>query len=94
MQAQLIESWTKIFQSQKILSERAVVQLSDAQLFQTALPNSNSVAVIMRHMAGNMRSRWTDFLDTDGEKHDRNRESEFDAAPEPHETLMKKWEEG
>jgi len=91
---QLIESWTKVFRSQEQLAQRAIDQLSDAQLFETALPDSNSVAVIMRHMAGNMRSRWTDFLSADGEKPGRNRESEFATAPEPRESLMANWEDG
>ncbi len=94
MHAVLIDSWIKVFESQRTLAERAIEQLTDEQLFQRALGDSNSVGVIMRHMAGNMNSRWTDFLETDGEKPNRNRESEFDAAPEPRETLMKKWEKG
>ena len=90
----MIESWIKIFESQKRLAERAIDQLSDEQLFQSALTGSNSVGVIMRHMAGNMRSRWTNFLDSDGEKPDRHRETEFDTDSEPREALMKKWEDG
>jgi Protein of unknown function (DUF1572) len=94
MHAQFIKSWTKVFRSQKQLAQRAIDQLSDAQLFEAALPDANSVAVIMRHMAGNMRSRWTDFLNADGEKPDRNRESEFAITPEPRESLMANWEDG
>jgi hypothetical protein len=67
---------------QKLLGEGAIAQLSDEQFFATLDRESNSVAIIMKHMAGNMRSRFTDFLTTDGEKPDRNRDQEFviDAA--------------
>ena len=54
----------------------------------------NSIAIIVKHMAGNMRSRWTNFLTTDGEKPDRNRDSEFTDAPASREALMKIWEDG
>lgn len=94
MHALLIDSWIKIFESQRKLAEGAIEQLTDEQLFERALRDSNSVGVIMRHMAGNMNSRWTGFLESDGEKPDRNRESEFDATPEPREALMRKWENG
>lgn len=94
MHSELIESWSRVFVSQKLLAERAIAQLTDAQLFETAFPNSNSVAVIMRHMAGNMRSRWTDFLEADGEKANRNRETEFGTAVEPRESLLRKWDDG
>ena len=54
----------------------------------------NSIATIVKHMAGNMRSRWTDFLNTDGEKPDRQRDSEFEAPPASREALMQLWEQG
>jgi hypothetical protein len=54
-----------------------MVQVTDEQLFAVLDPEMNSVALIVKHMAGNMRSRWTDFLSSDGEKPDRNRDSEF-----------------
>jgi hypothetical protein len=57
-------------------------------------PESNSIAIIVKHLAGNMRSRWTDFLTTDGEKPDRNRDSEFDAPPATRAALMELWEAG
>jgi hypothetical protein len=63
--------------SQKDLAERAIVQTSDDDLRRPLDPHTNSVAVIMKHMAGNMLSRWTDFLSSDGEKPDRNRDGEF-----------------
>lgn len=71
-----------------------MAQVTDAQL-QTALDSeSNSIAVIVKHLAGNMRSRWTDFLTTDGEKPDRNRDSEFEAPPATRAALMELWESG
>ena len=65
------------FQSQRQLADRAIVQLSDDQLHKALDPETNSIAVVMKHLAGNMLSRWTDFLATDGEKPWRNRDSEF-----------------
>jgi hypothetical protein len=65
------------FRKLQDLNERAVAQVSDKDLFATLDEASNSIAIIMKHMAGNMRSRWTDFLISDGEKPDRNRDTEF-----------------
>jgi hypothetical protein len=67
----------KIFRNNKRLAERAMAQLSDEELFAAIDAESNSVAVIVKHLAGNMRSRWTDFLTADGEKPGRDRDSEF-----------------
>jgi uncharacterized damage-inducible protein DinB len=78
----------------KKLTEKALVQLSDEQLNQQIDPESNSVAVIVRHMAGNMRSRWTDFLTTDGEKPDRMRDQEFEETRPSRAALMAEWEDG
>ena len=61
----------------KKLAEKGIAQLNDEEFFVTLDEESNSVAVIMKHMAGNMFSRWTDFLTSDGEKPDRNRDMEF-----------------
>ncbi len=63
-----------LFRYYKTLSERAMAQVSDEQLFATLDDETNSIAVIVKHMAGNMRSRWTDFLTSDGEKPTRNRD--------------------
>jgi hypothetical protein len=83
-----------IFRQFKRLADAAIAQLSDEQL-QTAIdPESNSVAIIVKHMAGNMRSRWTDFLTTDGEKPDRNRDSEFEEPPTTRTDLLSFWEDG
>ena len=78
----------------KKLAERAMAQVPDEKFFTTLDDESNSIAVIVKHMTGNMRSRWTDFLTTDGEKPNRNRDSEFvDPAP-TREALLRDWEEG
>jgi hypothetical protein len=70
-----------LFQYYKKLAERAMDQVSDEQLSAVLDEDANSIAIIVKHMAGNMRSRWTDFLTTDGEKPDRNRDSEFVDPP-------------
>lgn len=59
-------------------ADRSIAQVSDAQLFDTLDPDANSIALLMKHVAGNMRSRWTDFLTADGEKPDRQRDGEFE----------------
>lgn len=78
----------------KTLAERALPQVSEADLFNPPGEESNSIAVVMKHMAGNMRSRWTNFLTTDGEKPDRNRDAEFVDPPDTLAALMAMWEEG
>jgi hypothetical protein len=80
---------------QKTLAERAIDQIDEQQLFATLGEESNSIAIIMKHMAGNMRSRWTDFLTTDGEKPDRARDTEFENDPRTtRATVMAWWEDG
>jgi Protein of unknown function (DUF1572) len=76
------------------MAEKAMDQVTDAELKQALDPESNSIAVIVKHMAGNMRSRWTDFLTTDGEKPDRDRDSEFEAPPSTRAALLETWESG
>ena len=83
-----------VFRQCKRLGEKAMAQCADDALFRTLDPESNSIAIIVKHMAGNMRSRWTDFLTTDGEKPDRNRDSEFLEPPATRESLMASWDEG
>ena len=78
----------------KGLSDRAMAQIADEHLFELLDDESNSIAVIVKHMAGNMRSRWTDFLTTDGEKPDRNRDTEFEDPPATREALLAVWETG
>jgi hypothetical protein len=85
----------RVFRQYKELGERAMDQLQPAQLVATLDAESNSVAVIVRHLAGNMRSRWTDFLTTDGEKPDRDRDSEFELDPTTTPAAVRRWwEEG
>ena len=79
----------------KIQAEKAVEQMDDAQLVALIDPDANSVALIMKHLAGNMRSRWTDFLTSDGEKPDRDRDSEFEPGDDDsRQRLMAVWEDG
>jgi len=72
----------------------AIAQVADEQLFASPDPETNSIAITMKHMAGNMRSRWRDFLTTDGEKPDRRRDTEFEDPPATREALMATWEAG
>ncbi len=78
----------------KMLAERAMDQVADQHLFATLDDEANSIAIIVKHMTGNMRSRWTDFLTTDGEKPDRNRDGEFVDPPATRAALMADWENG
>jgi hypothetical protein len=79
----------------KAQADRAVAQVSDEHLSAVLDPESNSIATIMKHVAGNMRSRWTDFLTSDGEKPDRNRDAEFElAATDTREHVLGLWEQG
>jgi len=83
-----------LFRYYKNLAERAMAQSPDAALFTTLDAESNSIAVIVKHMSGNMRSRWRDFLTTDGEKPDRNRDTEFEEPPKTRAELLELWERG
>ena len=78
----------------KQTAERAMAQVADEHLFATLDPESNSIAIIVKHMTGNMRSRWTDFLTSDGEKPDRDRDSEFEEPPATREAVLAAWEAG
>jgi Protein of unknown function (DUF1572) len=89
-----VEDSVGIFRYYKKLAERAMEQVSDEQLFLTLDEESNSIAVIVKHMAGNMRSRWTDFLTSDGEKPGRDRDAEFSNPPATREALLELWEDG
>lgn len=82
------------FHKIKKLADKAIAQLSDEQLHVKIDEESNSVAIIMRHMAGNMRSRWTDFLTSDGEKPDRRRDQEFEDVTGTRAELQAEWEAG
>ena len=89
-----LEDSIAVFRQYKKLAEAALAQVTDAQLFEAIDGESNSIAIVMKHMAGNMRSRWTDFLTSDGEKPDRDRDSEFVVPPDTRAKLMNLWEEG
>jgi hypothetical protein len=83
-----------LFRYYENLAERAMAQAESEHLFAVLDGEMNSVAIIIKHMAGNMRSRWTDFLTTDGEKPDRNRDSEFIEPAATRDALLVQWEDG
>jgi Protein of unknown function (DUF1572) len=83
-----------LFRFYKRLGDRAIEQCPDEGLFATLDAESNSIATIVKHLAGNMRSRWTDFLTSDGEKPDRNRDTEFEDPPKTRAELVAMWERG
>jgi hypothetical protein len=89
-----LEDSLVLFRQSKKLAERAMEQVDAEQLFTPLDPETNSIAVIVKHLSGNMRSRWTDFLTTDGEKPDRNRDAEFVDPPLTREALLETWEDG
>lgn len=82
------------FRQYKRMCERAAAQVSDRDFFAALGDGENSIAVVMKHLAGNHRSRWRDFLTTDGEKRDRDREGEFSAEGETRGSIEALWEEG
>jgi hypothetical protein len=82
------------FQSQKRLADGAIAQTSDDNLHEALDPNTNSIAVIMKHVAGNLLSRWTDFLTTDGDKPTRDRDSEFNDDFANRAAILEQWKRG
>lgn len=89
-----LDSARKLFRYYKAQGEKAIAQLDDAQINQRPNEASNSIALIVHHLNGNMLSRWTDFLTTDGEKPTRNREAEFEEGYPDKKTLLEAWEQG
>jgi hypothetical protein len=89
-----VEDSLTLFRYYKGLAERAMDQVTDEQLLAALDEESNSIGILVKHMAGNMRSRWTDFLTSDGEKPDRVRDSEFVDPPATREALLTVWETG
>ena len=89
-----LEDSLAVFRYYKTLAERAMAQVTDEQLVAVLDSEMNSISQIVKHMAGNMRSRWTDFLTSDGEKPDRNRDSEFEDPPATRQALLALWEQG
>lgn len=92
--ASYVKDSLDLFRYYKKLAERAIAQCPDEGLFATLDAESNSIAIIVKHMSGNMRSRWMNFLTTDGEKPDRNRDTEFEAPPQTRAELLALWEKG
>lgn len=82
------------FANQRQLAEKAIAQLSDEHLFALLDAEANSIAIIMKHVGGNLHSRWTDFLTTDGEKPDRKRDEEFIAVTDTRASVTILWERG
>jgi hypothetical protein len=89
-----IKDAVAIFQQYQNLGERAIAQCPDDRLTATLDTESNSIAILVKHLAGNMRSRWTDFLTSDGEKPERDRDSEFEAPPATRAELVAVWRSG
>ncbi len=89
-----LEDVLALFRQYKALTEKAIAQVNDEQLTAVLDNEMNSIAQTVKHMAGNMRSRWTDFLTTDGEKPDRNRDSEFIEPATTRQAMMAQWEAG
>ena len=89
-----LEDAAKVFRGLKKLADGAAAQVTDEEFFRAIDAESNSVALIMKHMAGNRRSRWTDFLTSDGEKPDRRRDSEFESEGEDRAAIEARWEAG
>lgn len=87
-----VKDATDVFRMYKRLGDRAMKQMPDDALFAALDAESNSIAIIVKHVSGNLRSRWTDFLISDGEKPDRDRDSEFEAPPKTRAELMDLWE--
>ncbi len=94
MNIQYMESALRQFKMYKQLGEKAIAQMSDDSLNWQANADSNSVANIVKHLHGNMLSRWTDFLTTDGEKEWRKRDEEFEPEQLGRAALVSQWEEG
>jgi hypothetical protein len=82
------------FRRQKELAERALAQIDDDDFFRTIDAESNSIAIIVKHVGGNLKSRWTNFLTTDGEKPDRDRDGEFIVREHGRSAVMETWESG
>lgn len=89
-----LEETHSLFQMYKRMAESAMAQVSEADLVRQLDGEPNSIAIIAKHIAGNLRSRWTDFFTTDGEKPDRRRDSEFEDPARSREEMMAFWDAG
>ncbi len=94
MKENYLQSTRKQFQYYKLLGQKTFEQLHEKDLFWQFNPESNSIAIIVNHLSGNMKSRWTDFLKTDGEKEWRDRDTEFEDVIQTKAELVEKWEAG
>lgn len=98
MEASFLKLTITQFKQQKALADKAIAQLNDKDLLIEPKEDANSIAIVMKHLSGNMISRWTDFLTTDGEKANRNRDEEFEVATNAGEKeiedLKQQWEKG
>jgi hypothetical protein len=90
----LLSDMLREFANQRQLAERAMQQIDDDHFFHALGAEENSIAIIAKHVGGNLRSRWTDFLTTDGEKPDRDRDGEFETQAESRQAIMDVWERG
>ena len=89
-----LESISKQFQYYQLLGEQTFEQLTELELLQSINAESNSIAIIVNHISGNMKSRWTNFLTEDGEKNWRNRDREFESVITSEDMMLKEWQEG
>jgi Protein of unknown function (DUF1572) len=94
LESNYIESSKKQFSQYKTIGEKAIEQIPEEKIYWQYNPESNSIAIIVKHMAGNMLSRFTDFFASDGEKPWRNRDSEFENEKLSREDLMTDWNDG
>ncbi len=94
MAHQFLESAIRQFERYKQLAEKSFAQVNDDALFRQYNENSNSIGTIVKHLRGNMKSRWTDFLNSDGEKDWRNRDSEFENDINSRQEMLQQWNEG
>jgi len=94
METAILVTTRKQFEYYKLIGEKTMAQLTEEQLFWQYNKESNSIAMVVQHLVGNMRSRWTDFMTTDGEKEWRNRDAEFEQVFASKEALLLQWEQG
>ncbi len=94
METDYLSSVQKQFEYYKFLGDKTIDQVPEEKLFWQYNEESNSIAIIVKHLSGNMKSRWTDFFTTDGEKESRNREAEFDNDIYTKEEVLKAWNDG
>lgn len=94
MEQNYLESTKKVFQYYRNLGQKAIQQCPEQDLFTIPTNQSNSISIIVKHLHGNMLSRWTDFLDSDGEKETRDRDGEFEASIKTKQELFQKYDEG